>query len=29
MMETNAWKRHEPRVYFPVFAGMENIVKYF
>jgi hypothetical protein len=26
MLGANAWKRHEPRVYFPVFAGMENHV---
>ena len=26
MLDANAWKRHEPRVYFPVFAGVENHV---
>ena len=26
MLGANAWKRHEPRVYFPVFADMENHV---
>lgn len=26
MLDPKAWKRHEPRVYFPIFADMENHV---
>lgn len=26
MLNLDAWKRHEPRAYFPVFAGVENHV---